>query len=281
MFKNCRCRSFGRLRLICLFVLVCSWVETCVLAQGEFDVGLHDVEEAEEQEQGQFNIGIENFDRWVFGHWGTRRAARSRLQSHLSVHIDAVDRVCDLTEAQQEKLRLAGQGDIWQFFNQVEEVRKLFLEARHDRQQFNQVWQHIQPVQQKLQAGLFHSHSLMRKCARGILEPEQKTRYLQQELERRKFHYQASIALTLEMLKQGIPLRQSQQQQLVELIHHSTELPTQFGQFDCYLILWKLSKLPKKELKPIFDNIQWRAMQQAFRKAQAMQPHLKKMGLLP
>jgi hypothetical protein len=281
MFKNCRCRSFGRLCLICLFVLVCYWAEPWVLAQGEFEAGLDDIEEAEDQEQGQFNIGIENFDRWVFGHWGTRRAAQSRLQSHLTVHIDAVDRVCDLTEAQQEKLRLAGQGDIWEFFNEVEEVRKLFLEARKDRQQFNQAWQHIQPVQQKLQAGLFHSQSLMRKCARGILEPEQEIRYLQQELKRRKFHYQASIALMLEMLQQGIPLQQSQQQQLVDLIQNSTELPTQFGQYDTYLILWKLSKLPEEELKPIFDKTQWRAMQQAFRQVQAMEPHLRKMGLLP
>jgi hypothetical protein len=264
-----------------LALLVVWSVGLCALAQVEFEVGLEDEQEAEEPEQNQFNMGIDNFDRRVFGQWGTPRAARKQLQSQLKLQVEAIDRACDLTPAQQEKLWLAGQGDIWRFYERVEEVRKLFLEARHNQQQINQMWQHIQPIGQQLRAGLFHGHSLLHKCIWRTLDPQQTDRYQRQETERRRFHYEASIALTLEMLQEGIPLRESQRQKLARLIRDRTPWPEQFGQYDSYLILWHLSQLPEEELKPIFDKIQWRAIKQAFRQAQAKEPHLKKMGVLP
>ena len=251
------------------------------LAQREFEAGLQDEQEVEEPEQDQFNIGVDNFDRWVFGQWGTAMAARGQLQLQLQLQIDAIDQVCDLTAAQQEKLQLAGQGDIWRFFARVAEVREFFIEARNDRQKINQIMQLIKPVQQQLQAGLFHSHSLLRKCIPRTLDSRQMDHYQQQKIERRRFHYDASIALTLEMLQEGIPLREPQRQRLAALIRERTPLPEQFGQYDCYLILWRLSRLPQEELKPIFDTIQWQAMLQAFHRARAMKPQLMKMGLLP
>ncbi len=251
------------------------------LAQVEFEAGLQDEQEAEEPEQDQFNISIDNFDRWVFGQWGTAQAARGRLQSQLTLRIDAIDQVCDLTAAQQEKLQLAGQGDIWRFYARVAEARNFFLQARHDRQQINQIWKLIQPIQQQLQAGLFHSRSLLHKCVRRTLDPEQMDRYQRQAIERRRFRYEASIALTLEMVQEGIPLLESQRQRLATLIRERIPLPEQFGQYDSYLILWRLSQLPDEELKSIFDKIQWQAMQQAFDRTRAMKPQLLKMGLLP
>jgi len=264
-----------------LLLLVAWGVGPGAWAQVEFEAGLEDEEEAEAPARNQFNIGIENFDRWVFGQWRTPQAAGKQLLAQLTLQVEAVDRICHLTAAQREKLLLAGRVDIWRFFDRVEEVRKLFLEARHDQQQINQLWQHIQPIQQQLQAGLFQSHSLLHKCIHRTLNPSQTGRYQRQEIERRRFHYEASIGLTLEMLQEGIPLRDSQRRQLVRIIQERTEPPTQFGQYDCYLILWHLSQLPEGELKPIFEPSQWRAMKQAFARARAMEPHLIKMGVLP
>jgi hypothetical protein len=266
----------------CWLTLLVTWnVGLSTLAQDEFEVGLQDEEEVAGPEQPQKHIGIDNFDRWVFGQWGTSRAARKQLQSQLTLQVEAIDRVCDLTTVQQEKLQLAGQGDIWRFYERVEEVRKIFFTARLDQQKINQIWQHIQPLQQQLQAGLFHPHSLLHKCILRTLNPHQAARYQRQEFVRRQFHYETSIALTLEMLQEGIPLRESQQRQLTRLIHDSTELPDLFGQYDSNLILWHLGQLPEEELKPMFDRIQWQAMKKTFRQVQAMQPHLRKMGVLP
>ncbi|HEY2759239.1 MAG TPA: hypothetical protein VGI75_00810, partial [Pirellulales bacterium] len=72
--------------------------------------------------QQAFVLGPETFDQWVFGGVvmrGPNNNAASqmdqRCQSLLNMRIDAIDRVCVLSEAQQKKLRLAASGDIKRF----------------------------------------------------------------------------------------------------------------------------------------------------------------------
>src|SRR5687768_16107228 len=60
----------------------------------------------------QVFIAEANFDQWVFQGRGDTNAARQRIESTLKLRIDDVDRVCDLAEAQKQKLTLAARGDI-------------------------------------------------------------------------------------------------------------------------------------------------------------------------
>ena len=46
--------------------------------------------------------------------------AQSKLDSSLSLRIGGLERTCHITEAQKDKLRLAGRGDIKRFFDKVE-----------------------------------------------------------------------------------------------------------------------------------------------------------------
>src|SRR4051794_36939057 len=58
----------------------------------------------------------ERFDLSMFGRHGGEAAVRIRLDSLLADRIATIDRTCNLTDAQERKLRLVGRGDIKRFF---------------------------------------------------------------------------------------------------------------------------------------------------------------------
>lgn len=117
-----------------------------------------------------FEMPENQFDQWVFQNFPTAAAARKKLDQMLELQMDDVDRACQLSEVQKKKLQLAGRGDMMQFFEQVEVVRKKFLLVRKDQQKFNEIWQDISPLQMKFQAGLFSDDSFYHKTLRNMLK---------------------------------------------------------------------------------------------------------------
>src|SRR5581483_8514669 len=71
-------------------------------------------------------LGMEriNLDQWLFDGQGNYAGARQRLNSMLAFHVEDIDRVCKLTEAQKTKLRLLGRGDINRFFDCYEKLKQ-------------------------------------------------------------------------------------------------------------------------------------------------------------
>ncbi|TXT22002.1 MAG: hypothetical protein FD138_3843, partial [Planctomycetota bacterium] len=124
-----------------------------------------------------FEIGAEQFDSWIFQNIPTSAMARKRLDEMLTLKIDDVDRACQLTETQRKKLQLAARGDVVQFFEKVEVVRKKFLLVRKDQQKFNEIWQDISPLQVQFQAGLFGDDSFYHKTLRNMLKGEQLSKF--------------------------------------------------------------------------------------------------------
>jgi len=134
-----------------------------------------------------FNIDEAQFDQWIFQGSGNPAAGRARINSHLKLKIDELVRACALTEVQQHKLMLAGRADLKRFNDQVEEVRKKFLLVKNDQQKFNQIWQDINPLQQKLAAGLFGENSMFAKTVRKTLTEDQQVLFRRVDEEHRKF----------------------------------------------------------------------------------------------
>ena len=195
--------------------------------------------------------------------------------------MESVDRHCDLSNAQKSKLELAGRGDIKRFFDEVEVVRKEFMKVRRDRQKFNQIHQKISPLQMKFNSGIFDDSSLLHKVLKRTLDTQQQAKYEQSELERRRFRYQARVAMVVAMLEKGVPLLDEQRQKLIKLIGEETEPPRKFGQYDYYVVLYQASTLPEDKLKPIFDDAQWRALQVQLRQAKSMRRTLQKQMFIP
>ncbi len=225
-----------------------------------------------------FEVHESNFDSWVFQNLQNAQAAKTQLDKLLGLQIDDVDRAGKLSEAQRKKMQLAGSGDIKRFFEKVEVVRKKFLLVRKDQQKFNEIWQDIQPLQLTMAAGLFDDGSLFHKTLRKTLTAEQATHYEQSQRDRRAFRYRAKVDLAVAMLENAMPLRDEQRKEFARLLMEQTRPPQKSGQYDYYVIMWQASKLPEDKLKPLFDNAQWKVLNQQFTQMRGMEQWLKQNG---
>jgi len=222
----------------------------------------------------------ENFDQWVFQNQGNAQNGRKRIEQMLTLRTEEIDRVCGLSEGQKKKLQLAGRGDIKRFFDRVEDARKIFQAVKHDQNKFQEIWQHIQPLQTELSAGLFGESSIFRKTVRTTLSAEQAASYDKIQQERRASLYRAKIELAVAMLDNGLPLHDEQRRKLVELLVADTKPPKRFGQYDYYVVLIQMAKLPEGKVKPLFDAAQWRAVQQQLNNTRGMEQWLKQNGVM-
>jgi hypothetical protein len=228
-----------------------------------------------------FEVQENQFDSWVFQNFSTAAAARRKLEQMLSLQMDDVDRTCQLTEPQKKKLLLAGRGDMLRFFESVEVVRKKFLLVRKDQQKFNEIWQEISPLQVKFQAGLFGDDSFYHKTLRNMLKGDQLSKFTQVDGDRRKFQYRAKAELVVAMLENALPLRDEQRQKFIKLIVDETKPPRSFGQQqDYYIVMWNISKIPEKTLKPLFSEAEWKILNQQFAQVRGLEQWLKQSGAL-
>ena len=235
---------------------------------------------ADVQDDNGFMMQEANFDQWIFQGSGNAANGRSRINSHLKLKLDELDRVCVLTEAQKQKLTLAARGDMKRFFDQVEEVRRKFLAVKNDPNGFNQVWQEISPLQQKQAAGLFGESSIFAKTVRKTLTDEQQARYRTVLDERRRFRYRATIEVSLASLANTVALRHDQHEALLKLMVEETQPPNLFGQYDNHVVMYEMSKLPAPKLKGLLDERQWKLLQQQFNQARGMEAHLVQSGII-
>lgn len=237
-------------------------------------------EQAAAAAQVQFNIAPENFDQWVFPGVRNASGAKERLQSQVKLQLDELTRHCGLTPLQQKKLLLAASGDTQRFLEEVEVVRKKFLEVRQDQNGFNAIWQEIQPLQMKQAAGLYGASSIFGKTLQKTLAPEQIRELRMIEDERRQFRYRASIDLSLLTIENAVPFRHAQRERLIELLVDRTEPPQVFGQYDHYVVLLRLSQLPEDAVKPLLDERQWKLLQAQFAQARGLEQFLVQNGVL-
>ena len=79
----------------------------------------------------------------------------------------------------------------------------------------------------------------------------------------------------------GVPLTEVQRQRFLKLLFEELEPPKKFGDQDQYVVFYQASKLDQEKLKPIFDDAQWRALDETFRRARGMEAHLRQQGFIP
>ncbi len=234
----------------------------------------------ENQVNRGFFIQEENFDQWVFQGSNNAAAGKARIESSVKMKLAELRRVCELTDAQAKKLTLAARGDMRQFFEEVEVVRKKFLKVRNDQNAFNQIWQEIHPLQQKQQAGLFGDSSFFAKTVRNTLTREQQEKYQVVLDDRRRFRYQAAVEVALHTLSNTVALHHDQHEAIFKLIIEETQPPLNFGQYDQYFVFYSLAKLPAAKLKPLLDDRQWKLIQQHLQQGRGMEANLMQQGMI-
>jgi hypothetical protein len=133
--------------------------------------------EGEDEPGWQARISDAGFDQSVFGAVGNWEAVRHELDVILRQAIDDSTQRYGLTAEQQEKLRIAGRGDIQRLFDRVEESRlRLQSQVIHDVAGVRQLSQGFAAESADLRARIrrpLASGSLFTKTLKGALTSEQ------------------------------------------------------------------------------------------------------------
>jgi hypothetical protein len=113
-------------------------------------------------------LGRENFDRWLFDDGGHEAVRQRHLDDLLRANVEALAGKYKLSEPQWAKLRLAGQGDIKRFFDNVEERRRDFETDGRNFQAGVAALHRLAPLSQLYRDGPFGDSSLFAKTLRKI-----------------------------------------------------------------------------------------------------------------
>jgi len=222
----------------------------------------------------------DTFNQWVFGSSGGLSQGRKRIDASLNLLMGHLDRTCQLTTEQKQKLRLAGEGDLKRFLNRYEKARQRFQALRNDQNKLGEIFQEIQPLQHEIRVGLFGEGSIFFKTVNSTLDEDQNAKFEKLLRERRWFRYRAKINLVVASLDNAIGFSAEQRAQFVKLLTEETEAPLKFGQWDHFAVLYQASHLPEDKLKQIFDPVQWRVLQLQIRQAKAMAKLLEDGGFV-
>src|SRR3954452_12381859 len=208
-------------------------------------------------QRGQFKMDDNQFNQWVFNNNGGG-AARGAVDddSELVLKVEAVDRACHLTPEQKEKLKLAASGDFARFKHEVDQLRAQMVGKSYEQNEINELYQKIQPLNARYQAGLLGNTSLFAKVLHNLLDAEQREKYESAELERLRARHDAKVRLFVAMFEQNCPLTSKQRDFLVELLLTDTKPAKRQSQYDWYVVIVQIAKIPDKKLEPILDKSQ-------------------------
>src|SRR5262245_30641401 len=184
-----------------------------------------------------------NFDQWVFPGCANAEIGRQRLETQVKLQIAEIERCCQLSCEQRERLQLAARGDLQRFLEQVDALRRKFEPIKNDQEKMNQIWQELQPIQARQARGLTGPDALLTKILPRTISDEQSKQFGEAQIERRRFRYEASIAIALYLLEGNAALTDKQRTRITALL---LELPPPriFGTHDTYLVHHRLANLP-------------------------------------
>jgi hypothetical protein len=234
---------------------------------------------AAELRRAQFDVEA-NINSWVCGSVNRAQAER-KAESLLTLRINSLERAGGLSKDQVEKLRLAAHNDVVSFFRKVEALKQECRGINVNDQKFQEMWQKIEPLRSQFNAGLLDETSLFNKVLQGICRRNPSAPYLEEERQRRRFRYRATIEVAVTMFEAGVPLTDVQRQKFLKVLFNELEPPKSIGRRAEYVVFYQASKLDEAKLKPIFDDAQWRALSNVMRSAKAMEQHLKTQGFVP
>jgi hypothetical protein len=223
-----------------------------------------------------------DFNRWIFqNNIDGKAGVRKRLESMMAVAIDDIDRACKLGAVQKERIELAGRGDIKRFEVLYEKVHQKFLKVRHDQQQVDDIWQELTPLQVMAQSGLFNEDSLLFRSLHNVLTAEQFALFDAVARERLAFRHQARIELVLAMFEMYAPFTESQRQGAIAGLAKLSQPPRRSSPYAYHVMMYQLSLLPNEKIRPLFDDVQWKAVRTRLDQFKGWKDWLKQAGQLP
>ena len=266
-------------RLLAVLLLALS----ASLAAGDDD-GWDDIEEKQPQQNNINNwlADPDNLDRWVFQQAGNAAEQRKRFQIQLELSLREFESSCGLSESQKRRLELAGKLDIADFFAEYDRIRGDIYAGEPDQEDFNNIWQLIQPLQIRVQAGLIDDDSLFRKVSLSVLDAEQGEAFSRTEHARRQFRYRAAVKLYLMQIDSTMPLQATQRKALVEFALRETKAPNRCHPQSLQLyVQCQLGQLKPDAIRELDLGEQGDLLVKLFKRGRGYEHHLRQQGIHP
>jgi len=235
-------------------------------------------------QDNRIQIDPDQIVMWIFNN-NNRRSVdqiRQELEEIVQTRVDLIAHACDLTPEQQQKLTLAGEGDIHRFFNEFQALRRTLPTGSVTQQEYQEMWQKIQPFRQRYNAGLFNDDSLMAKSVRYILQENQVSRYEEFEQRRRQRYFESAVRGTIAMMEDELPLTAEQREKLIKLVlEQKADIRVQqTSYYQMYAVLYQMSLIPEGQLKPIFLDNEWVIMKAFLDRGRQLQAMLRQEGFI-
>ncbi len=229
-----------------------------------------------------FQMTEQQFDSWVFQDVGSRDEALKRVDAALQTQFKLLEQTGDFTAAQRAKLELAGQCDIQRFLDEVAAQRRKTKMGMIPQEQLNEVWQLIQPLNQKYTRGLNGRGSTFQKTIRTTLTPEQFARYQVLEQERQQRRYAAVVRTSIATLEASLPLTMEQRERFFNIVITETKPPVGVGQpyYQTMMVMFQISKIPEDKLRPVFNEVEWKVLGEVMRQCKQYEQMFIQQGML-
>lgn len=219
-------------------------------------------------QQQMMRIGVGNFDQMLFQNDGSAANAEQRILNRIELQLAELNQVCQLDDAQKQKLQIAARGDLQRLLSEAAPLRQKFnklvkdqmLEGPNAMEVYQRLYQELQPLQLRISKGLTDEPaSLLMKVLPRTLTAEQQAKYEALTNKRRLLRYQANIAVCLVNLEDVVFLSELQRDTITTMLL-TMPPPRQSGQYETYIIFGRMGSIPPEKLEPLFNARQWRAM---------------------
>jgi hypothetical protein len=222
----------------------------------------------------------EQFEQWVFSQSGGVAGARKRFDAQLTLQVDEIDRACKLSDEQKKKLRLMARADVKRFFDGYDRAKRKFNALGNDMQKLQEVMPDVQPLMAASTGGIFGRDSLFGKSLHHTLSREQAGAYDALIRQRAEFNHRARIELVVGMIDQSVPLRDAQRRQLIDLFTKEIKPLRVTGQYDYYVTMAQIGRLPEEKIKALMTDAQWKPFAKQLAQYKGFMPNLRQEGVL-
>lgn len=202
-----------------------------------------------------------------------------------------IDSVCNLTDAQRRKLRLAMESDVRRLAEAIEAERRKYqgVEVHFGDQAGQRKWQQfqqdVQQCRQRLQ-GLFDADSLLTKVLPTTLDAEQYTRLTAENAARRSALWRGLVAAAMHTYDDLLGLDQRQYDEIEKLLlEREPALRVRPGSRQDHnaqkmLVSLALSEIDARRLQGILSGRQWQTLAQLANQGKAMRSYIEAQGIL-
>jgi hypothetical protein len=221
---------------------------------------------------------LSRLERQVFGGANAEASARRAVETALEHRVDYLRLAGRLTDEQWKKLRAAGHGDIKRFFDRFAEVKAGMAATNDPRAMARMAAEAAPPLAGDWTALQTVEGPVFTKTLDRTLTQDQRTSMAREDRDRLAFRLRADVRWTTVLLARSLGLKDDQRSRLESLLLERTIPPEKFETSDYVIVMFQAARIPQSEIRPIFDDVQWRVMAQEFAAVQRWEVHLKKGG---